>query len=283
MLKQNLKRMLVSATTCILMLVSTCTVTLAETQENFKENESVKYWAQKFPKFNEALEDGSLTGLVNTNTVYLKYDKDDTKNDCDLEGEIYTEDEYLYERNKKTFRTVISDFEKDGGKDPSWLRLDLQVYTTSTPGTYMVYSYWEWKTKPVCTFTDINGIYVSSEMSIAPSTPSTPKASCYIAYDSYGNEWYEENSIKSSQFGNGIASTIDLLGNSELFSYTNHMGMTQTPVKFTNSSSTSGVIYTNYVHSQVALGSISFNQKGQASFGLTISTDEHGGAIYIDR
>ena len=257
-------------------LMGTSIIASAETNinTNLRENEDSQYWAKHFESFNNDLESGKLVKLKDASTVYLKYTVDENNEEV---VEEFTEKEYEQERLKeKITRYGIGSFEPNG--NCSWLKLDLQVYENSA-GKYNVYSFWEWKTRPKCRFTDINGIYVSSEFVIS----NGPIQTQYIAQDDNGNEVFEHPSYKISEFGNGVACYFIFKGDSELFTYVYNMGMTSAQVEFANSASRSGRIFTNYVHGQIALGDISFDSQGKPSFGLNVSTDQHSGSVYISR
>lgn len=275
-IKQSIKKALILATTLVLVVGGTNSITFAETtnNSNLKDNEVTSYWSQHFSKFNSDLESGKLLELKDTSTVYLKYTQ---TNDNQEIVEKFTEDQYQEEIiNEKIAARGIGSFQPNGTS--SWLRLDLQVYSTGY-GKYEAYSFWEWKTRPKCRFTDVNGIYVSSEFTIGKG----PIYTQYIAQDSHSNQEFSRPSYSISQFGNGVASQFKLKGDNELFTYIYNMGMTSAPIEFSNSSSRSGRIYTNYIHRQVGLGGLSFDASGKPSLGVNISKDEFSGSVYISR
>lgn len=280
----------------VLLLVPGITSSAQENSDKNKVNEASQYWVERFPAFKESIEKNTNGKLVGVDEMYIKYTPIEENDNEKAEGifnfagkvmenefnsKVYTRDEYL--RETSMFKPqYIGGFEPNGGGDPYWLRLDLQVYEIGN-GKYFAYSFFEWKTRPVFRFTDLQGIYTSSELVIAENTASTPIVGEYIAIDTNGNQSYELTPYEVSQHGNGVLSKIDLLGDSELFQYQYNMGMLQAPVEFSNSTGTTGRIFTNYVHKQIAIGLPQFDEDGKTGFGLEISTDEHSGSVYISR
>ncbi|EGT0690951.1 hypothetical protein [Clostridium perfringens] len=249
-------------------------------------SENVDYWRERIPSYDEYLDKNPNNKLVGENEVYIKYTLNDkTKSNSDLgttdvyKSKVYTKDEYL----KEELQRGIGSFEPDG-KEPYWLRLDLQVYEMpNMKNVLMAHSFWEWKTDPILRFTDLNGIYLSDGLLIGSNTPSTPIVSEYITYDEYGNMHRTFNKYDIDDYSKGMAGLVDLAVAPEyLPKIVSHMGMTQAPViKQRPNSYVSSAISTNYVHKEVALGLPSFDSNGKPSFGLNISSDEHSGSVYV--
>lgn len=294
-----IRKLLVSVLAISLMIP---TIGASAKVNELKSNEKVSYWAEKFPSFNETLENGNITKLVGTDEIYVKFTPKESVNsnilingrtvyaEEDFESEVFTKEEYedyiLNSINTINTRT-IGPFEPDGGSNPRWLNLDLQVYETSTYGEYMAVSFWEWKTIPAFYFKDVNGINTSSEFIIGLPKAMNPKVAEYRTIDINGKMEVAKPPIYSAETGNGLAAEFKLR---EGFasSTTNpliekHMGMLQTPVEFSNSSGKKGRIYTSYVHKQVGIGGLSFDSTGAPSFGPVMKVNKHAGSVYVSR
>lgn len=248
-------------------------------------NEATAYWSEKFDTFNEQLNNGNLKDLVGTSELYIKYTPKnentdfETATEDDFYKEVFDKEGYEKEISNKASRG-IGPFEPNGTS--SWLRLDLQVYETSTSGLYSAISFWEWKTVPQFRFRDINGIYVSSEFVIGQATAMAPRVAEFRYHEVNSDTWTLENpTVEISQFGNGAACSINLPGDSSLFEHDSFMGMLMVPVKFSNTGSTDGRIFTSYSHTRLSVGDISFDNEGKPSFGLTSKIDEFSGSVYI--
>lgn len=270
------------------MLVPTSSVFASDNSNSSKtniDNEVTNYWSEKFDTFNEELNNGNLGDLVGTSELYIKFtpknEDIDLKNatEDDFNKEVFDREGYEKELFNKNSR-YIGPFEPNG--TCSWLRLDLQVYETSTSGLYSAISFWEWKTVPQFRFKDINGIYVSSEFIIGNETAGASKVAEFRYREANSGTWTFENpNVEISQFGNGAAASINLPGDSSLFTHDLFMGMLMVPVKFSNTGSTDGRIYTSYSHTRVSLGDISFDSEGKPGFGLTSKIDEFSGSVYV--
>lgn len=272
----------------ICLLVPTSSVFASDNSNSSKtniDNEVTNYWSEKFDTFNEELNNGNLGDLVGTSELYIKFtpknEDIDLKNatEDDFNKEVFDREGYEKELFNKNSR-YIGPFDPNG--TCSWLRLDLQVYETSTSGLYSAISFWEWKTVPQFRFKDINGIYVSSEFIIGNETAGASKVAEFRYREANSGTWTFENpNVEISQFGNGAAASINLPGDSSLFTHDLFMGMLMVPVKFSNTGSTDGRIYTSYSHTRVSLGDISFDSEGKPGFGLTSKIDEFSGSVYV--
>ncbi len=299
MLKKIVKLLLC----CTLIIPSSVTLASETKAEKNAANtsENVEYWREKIPSFDEYLTKNPDNKLIGEDEVYVKYtlkeDLKDTRVNSseDIERvfnvEIFTKDEYLKETLS---RATIGGFEPENGKDPYWLRLDLQVYEMPNMSeTLMAHSFWEWKTPPAFRFEDLNGIYVSQDLKVGPNSTLTPMVSEYIRYFDNGAMSRVLNKIDTDDHFRGMMGIIDLAyistkegENSKVVppvSTISHMGMTQTPItKVYPGKRTRGYISTNYVHKQVSFGAPSFDSTGKPSFGLTVSNDSHGGRVFIE-
>ncbi|WP_010295837.1 hypothetical protein [Clostridium senegalense] len=262
----------------------------AETQESVKKDSSTIYWEERFPTIKEQLDNGELKELVGNDEMYIKYTpKNDNINmrlatESDFTSEAFTKEEYIKERQKESITTRdIGPFEPN--ESCSWLRLDLQVYSTAIYGEYQACSFWEWQTNPIFRINDLNGIYVSSEMLIARSHANNPIISEFRYRETNSGVWCTTKLGTSvSEFGNGVAATVKLPGDSELFAHDSFRGMLCAPVEFSNTGSIRGRIYTSYGHSYIAIGDEpSFDSEGKPSFGLTNAREEHSGSVHVSR
>lgn len=280
------KRIL-SLATCFFMLftVSASAVT-TNNSRGVKEiqSDNIEYWRSKFPKLDTYLNQNPESKLVGEDEIYIKYTlKDDTKHNAkvltelDYNQEVYTREQYELEMSKERVNIGPS---IPVDSEPYWLRLDLQVYHESG-NKFMAYSFWEWKTKPVFLFTDLNGIYVSEGAVVDEDIAPNVMASQYAQLISDEYMKYTDNEIDVEKNSKGMMGIIDINGGSEVAPVTAHMGMTQTPISRINTSVTSIFVYTSYIHKQIAVGSPSFDSQGKPSFGLNISTDEHAARVKI--
>lgn len=275
----------------ICLLVPGSTVLAANnsnTEEPIVNNEAINYWKGKFDSFEDQINSGNLGALVGSSEIYIKYTPKnenidlETATEDDFNKLVFDKDGYVSERLKEVSPFAIGPFEPNG--TCSWLRLDLQVYETSTRGIYSAISFWEWKTDPQFRLKDINGIYVSSELGIGEVTPTNPKVAEFRFRETNSNTWTVRRPFVSvSQYGNGAATTIDLPGDSELFNHDYFMGMLQVPVEFVNTGSTAGRIYTCYSHTRLSVGDLSFDSEGKPSFGITSKIDEFSGSVRITK
>lgn len=281
-------------------LVFPCNIALAD--DSLKDDRStnqvqqadIDYWRENFESFDKLLNDGTLGELVGSTDMYIKYTPKDENQKVDVKtatkddfvSEVFTKNEYekeiLQEKMTTTYsrRSTIGDFRTNG--TCSWLRLSMTIYEKPRQeGCYIATTFWEWLTSPVFRLKDLNGIYVSSELAIDQQNSQEYQAE--FRYRVNGEIWQRETpTVKTSQYGNGAAVEFNLPG-SDIMQFDSFRGMLNVPIKFSNSGSICGSVYTNYIHSLVSVGSLSFDKNGLSSFGFGIKQDEFSGSLLINK
>ena len=295
-----MKKVIRTTLLMILGIFISLSTTVSAASEN-PVNESTKELMRIFPQFKESLEKNTTGNLVGNQEVYIKYtpkknvsdtkkvyeNQEEVKKDFDVT--VHTKEEYLRERAKESLPRLRSRRSISIGSVEqnycSWLKMQLQVYTASqelrNDCDVVAYNFCSWKTVPGFRLKDAIGISVSNGLAIGGSS-STRKAS-YNYNKLYAGDTIVNLPVKKSVHANGVLAEFNLSNEDSRFTDVYNNAMISTGIKFIRNDVTYGVISGNYLHSEVSVGSITFNAAGVPSISLSLSHDTHSASVPISR
>lgn len=244
-------------------------------------NYKIKEIIEKDEFIKKEIEKGAK--LVGVSDLYIKYTPEENTNaraastETKYTSEEFTYQEYLKEKQEMQIKSrSIGNFVQ---RESKWMNLYMAVLYYGD-GIYSASSYFDWKTNPLFMFTDAHGINVSPEFNIVTDAPGN--YSDYVYTDAFNNKIYK-NTTSTMKFNSfGSVSDVDLKWEPVQGPLNDHYGKHQVVFEWSNSGGRSGNVYNTYLHKEVA-GGISLDSSGKPSFGINISSDEHGGAITIRR
>lgn len=231
-------------------------------------------------KFKQDLKNGAK--IVGVNDMYIKYTlKESSRNvsrenrtAADYETKTYTYQEYLEETAKENQKATIGGFVQP---ECSWLNLFMSVVDYGD-NLFSASSYFNWRTFPAFTFTDGHGISVDPTFTILTSAPGN--YSNYEAESIKGRTYV--NTTKTMKFNRrGSVSDVPLQAWVSGAMTNKHYGKHQIVFESNNVGNRSGNVYNNYLHKEIALGSIGVSADGTPNLSVGGSTSTHSGAITI--
>ncbi|MGL5354426.1 MAG: hypothetical protein ACRDA5_14085 [Clostridium sp.] len=264
--------------------------------ESLKKNDDSPKFTEEFPNYKKSLKE-STNGVKladeetfvkitimnnNTSEPNLKKGLDENGETVSFKSEISTKEQYLLEQNQLNSR-ANGDLHGDINNQNRWMRLTLQVFEGKTKNQYMAYSFFEWLTKPIYTFTDAHGINFTG---MAIGNHDSIRAE-YRWHDFNTHTMkVEQSPVISNHLG--VASKVDIRAmNCSRTCTPMNMGMLQVPLsylQYTPGSEHVGNVFTSYVHAQVNInpGSISLGFDGKPQIGLSLEDRfELGKAVIV--
>lgn len=102
--------------------------------------------------------------------------------------------------NNELSNYTISSFSTTPGINNStyWMKLETDIYYTSSTNQYSLYNFFTWKTTPNYRLEDVLGIGISSNFSIIPYSSYCSYSASHYHYDTYNGSYTTTNYINKS-------------------------------------------------------------------------------------
>ena len=230
------------------------------------------------------LKDNAVSSTI---TEYYLRSTTDSDGNTVVDPKKYTEEEY----NEIKVQKMPRDFNNDRFYENSWVRLKLEAYKLSN-GDYDFYMFYNWKTKPMLTFSDVIGLSypstlacdTTSAFSYHRQTLINPTTQA-VSYSSKTHKFGESSYFKSSL--NGVSFKFDLPSSPDTWP-TYYEGYLNVHGGFTTPSTTASTIELSYIHQQISLpyniqDAVEFLATGKIQVKITGGQDEFRAADRFNR